>query len=693
MKHCELLRVNDVADDVITATINQPINSTVDGGKFEFDDGGSYRGRWRNGKAHGQGVCSGPGGQGQFSGLWENGFEQLGLYEWPNGDTYLGKWSDGYRHMLGVETREGWIYKGEWNQGVKGKFGVLTNLRNGVRYEGNWKGSSKNGLGTETYSDGGTYQGEWCLGKRHGVGIRQSCSYGSAASRKSNSLSVDRSDLDLQSETSRVSTQRIRNGFVLLNPCLSSSSVSTESSKSSKKKNIFSRMKSKSNLGAAYSLLSIKSSRSSSYKPSKSKKKKNLFNSFDVGCSIDEDVSEIGDDVTETYYGEWVNNTRQGHGVCQRSDGVSYEGQWFNDQRHGYGVTSYDGGKVLEGQYRENVFVGLKKQSLLSKSNKDKVLLAVVASHKAKRAAMKVAEVVATNVYQSRNAAAKADQVAKDAKKQSQTAQIVAELVDKRTTKQTKLNSIGNYPNSKPSHHKLVSEPEVICMKTTTQKSHPNKIENQDEDIFSKIFDETSFKPTTPTKSKNEEKLRSKRNYLRPYKMAKHINEARKEERFDWRKADAKSRRRKWADAVSQKKLTLPAEIPPVTSHRPHQYKERTTKSTAPPSEVLQIDALKPRNSRILQTRIYHHTFDQLDSLQLNEEDSLFRDYSELENIKDTVSPQKILESKQVDQLNTWIPFPGRNVPKEQIKNVYQMLLVFVINVGFVFMFLRIPYT
>ena len=125
-------------------------------------------------------------------------------------------------------------------------------------------------------------------------------------------------------------------------------------------------------------------------------------------------------------------------------------------------------------------------------------------------------------------------------------------------------------------------------------------------------------------------KLRSKRNYLRPYKMAKHINEARKEDRFDWRKADAKSRRRKWADAVSQKKLTLPAEIPPVTSHRPHQYKERTTKSTAPPSEVLQIDALKPRNSRILQTRIYHHTFDQLDSLQLNEEDSLFRDYSEL---------------------------------------------------------------
>ncbi len=85
-----------------------------------------------------------------------------------------------------------------------------------------------------------------------------------------------------------------------------------------------------------------------------------------------------------------------GHGVCQRSDGLTYEGQWANDQRHGYGVTSYSNGQVFEGYYKLNVFVGARRHTILPKGNKDKILMAVVQSNKTKQAAMKIVESVAT---------------------------------------------------------------------------------------------------------------------------------------------------------------------------------------------------------------------------------------------------------------------------------------------------------
>ena len=48
------------------------------GGKFDFDDGGCYVGGWEAGRAHGYGVCTGPGAQGEYSGCWAHGFESLG---------------------------------------------------------------------------------------------------------------------------------------------------------------------------------------------------------------------------------------------------------------------------------------------------------------------------------------------------------------------------------------------------------------------------------------------------------------------------------------------------------------------------------------------------------------------------------------------------------------------------------------
>lgn len=55
----------------------------VHGGRFDFDDGGTYCGGWEDGKAHGHGVCTGPKGQGAYSGSWHYGFEVSGIYTWP----------------------------------------------------------------------------------------------------------------------------------------------------------------------------------------------------------------------------------------------------------------------------------------------------------------------------------------------------------------------------------------------------------------------------------------------------------------------------------------------------------------------------------------------------------------------------------------------------------------------------------
>lgn len=55
----------------------------MSGGRFDFDDGGTFCGGWEDGKAHGHGVCTGPKGQGEYSGAWHYGFEVSGVYTWP----------------------------------------------------------------------------------------------------------------------------------------------------------------------------------------------------------------------------------------------------------------------------------------------------------------------------------------------------------------------------------------------------------------------------------------------------------------------------------------------------------------------------------------------------------------------------------------------------------------------------------
>lgn len=195
--------------------------TTVYAGRFDFEDGGTYCGGWEDGKAHGFGVCTGPKSMGEFSGLWQFGYEVSGIYIWPSGNCYLGQWMSGKRHGLGVEKKQRWIYKGEWSQGFKGRYGVRISEQSGAKYEGTWANGLQDGYGSETYADGGTFFGQMSQGMRNGYGIRKSVSYGVASRYRSKDVKDSLTSLRSEEGDERVQRERDRRfdenrgGFVL----------------------------------------------------------------------------------------------------------------------------------------------------------------------------------------------------------------------------------------------------------------------------------------------------------------------------------------------------------------------------------------------------------------------------------------------------------------------------------------------
>lgn len=82
-------------------------------GKFDFDDGGCYVGGWEAGRAHGYGVCTGPGAQGEYSGCWAHGFESLGVFTGA-ADTATRATGSRASAKAGRGAQSRWTYRGEW---------------------------------------------------------------------------------------------------------------------------------------------------------------------------------------------------------------------------------------------------------------------------------------------------------------------------------------------------------------------------------------------------------------------------------------------------------------------------------------------------------------------------------------------------------------------------------------------------
>ncbi|XP_072896428.1 junctophilin-1-like [Hemitrygon akajei] len=407
------------------------------GGRFDFDDGGSYCGGWEDGKAHGHGICTGPKGQGEYSGSWAHGFEVVGVYTWPSGNTYQGYWSQGKRHGLGVETKGRWCYRGEWTHGFKGRYGLRQSLSSPARYEGTWSNGLQDGYGVETYGDGGTYQGQWAGGMRHGYGARQSVPFGMATVIRSPlrtslaSLRSEQSNGTILHDIAADSPAGTRGGFVL-------TFHSDTELMTGKKKGFFRRGSLLGNLKLkrSESKSSLASKRSSARSEASMSRISSANSDANSTISFGEGDSEylpIEDHVdattTESYMGEWKNDKRSGFGVSERSNGMKYEGEWLNNQRNGYGCTTFPDGTKEEGKYKNNILVRGKKKHLIpirTSKIKEKVERAIEGAHRAAAIARTKVDIAASRTAHARAKADAADAAAQAARQESDIARGVA---------------------------------------------------------------------------------------------------------------------------------------------------------------------------------------------------------------------------------------------------------------------------
>ncbi|KAJ7997817.1 hypothetical protein DPEC_G00216060 [Dallia pectoralis] len=421
------------------------------GGRFNFDDGGSYCGGWEEGKAHGHGICTGPKGQGEYSGSWSHGFEVAGVYTWPSGNTYQGIWAQGKRHGIGLENKGKWVYKGEWTSGFKGRYGLRESTGTSGKYEGTWNNGLQDGYGTETYSDGGTYQGQWVGGMRHGYGLRQSVPYGMAAVIRSplrtsinslrsehingTALLPDRAGLACMGVTGSIGSPAVsRGGFVL-------TAHSEAELMKSKKKGLFRGRSILSGLklrkSESKSSLASQRSKQSSFRSEAGMSTVSSVNSdINSTISLGEGEAELAateDDVdataTETYCGEWKNDKRTGYGVSRRSDGLHYEGEWVGNKRHGYGCTTFPDGTKEEGKYKQNFLVSGKRKNLIplrASKIREKVDRAVDAAEKAADIAKQKAEIALSRTAHAQGKAEAAVGAAQNAQEECRLARVIA---------------------------------------------------------------------------------------------------------------------------------------------------------------------------------------------------------------------------------------------------------------------------
>ncbi|KAM6976765.1 junctophilin-2 [Aplochiton taeniatus] len=428
----------------------------MSGGRFEFDDGGAYCGGWEGGKAHGHGICTGPKGQGEFSGSWNYGFEVVGVYTWPSGNTFEGYWSQGKRHGLGVEIKGHWLYKGEWTHGFKGRYGTRLSVGSGAKYEGTWNNGLQDGYGTETYADGGTFQGQFTGGMRHGYGVRQSVPYGMAAVVRSplrtslTSLRSEHSNGTLLQQDVPVITATnsageevpVATSPALLGPSRGGFALTLQVDPDfvkPKKKGLFRRGSLLGKLKKSDSRTSLSSQKS---KISFLRTESALSSATsDANSSISCDESLAGADdfppveadidatTTEIYMGEWKNDRRSGYGISERSSGLKYEGEWLDNQRHGYGCTAFAEGGKEEGKYMNNLLVkAMKKRVIQLKGTKikQKVERSVEGAQRAAAIAKQKAEIAASRTTHSKAKGEAAEQASQAANNESGIARSVA---------------------------------------------------------------------------------------------------------------------------------------------------------------------------------------------------------------------------------------------------------------------------
>jgi len=138
-------------------------------GEYEFSDGTSYKGEWKDGKYHGEGIFSDSAGDDKYKGKWKNGkMHGQGVriyYDGVQERKLKGEFKDNSLHGLGSEKTKNWKRSGNWKNGKLHGQGTFKNLM-GDKYEGRWKDGNMHGKGIQNYPDGSKYIGNFKEDKR-----------------------------------------------------------------------------------------------------------------------------------------------------------------------------------------------------------------------------------------------------------------------------------------------------------------------------------------------------------------------------------------------------------------------------------------------------------------------------------------------------------------------------------------------
>lgn len=140
-------------------------------GTYVYASGAKYKGQFRNGKIHGEGVLYFTNGN-KYIGRWENQYRQgKGKLIFSNGDVYKGNFVKSRFSGNGtMEFKDGDKYVGNWKNDRQNGKGIY-HYSNGDRYEGTFDDGKLSGQGKMVYKDGAKYVGSWKNNYKDGQGI------------------------------------------------------------------------------------------------------------------------------------------------------------------------------------------------------------------------------------------------------------------------------------------------------------------------------------------------------------------------------------------------------------------------------------------------------------------------------------------------------------------------------------------
>lgn len=151
-----------------TGTVNE--NEEPDGyGTMIYNSGAFYKGNWKEGHWHGNGILRTPNGDSYEGDFVYDCRHGRGIYKYENGDVYEGDFSSDKRHGKGTFLfQQGSMYRGDFAYGNFEGYGWYE-FDEGY-YEGSWADGVYEGIGSLIYKDGSHYTGRFRGGAADGMG-------------------------------------------------------------------------------------------------------------------------------------------------------------------------------------------------------------------------------------------------------------------------------------------------------------------------------------------------------------------------------------------------------------------------------------------------------------------------------------------------------------------------------------------